>query len=268
MNCIIGICGMGVVGSAVLNCFKRRGISLRVYDKYKNNGIGKINDLLESNIIFLCLPTLYSEEKKEYDKTAINEVCQYLSDHKYSGIVVVKSTIEPGTCRYLWKTYNLNLVHNPEFLTARTAEEDFEKQHHIVIGGRTNNDKHIEVIKQFYEKHWDGILISTSIYEESELMKIGVNCFYATKIQFFNELYSLTNSYENAKYDSVVSMMLKNNWISPNHVNVPGTDGKMSYGGMCFPKDTNALHQLMTKRGTPGEVLSAVIRERNTMRTD
>lgn len=266
MNYIIGICGIGVVGSAVLECFKRREMLLKVYDKYK--GIGEISELLETNIIFLCLPTLYSEEKKEYDKTSIHEVCNYLSENNYTGIVVLKSTIEPGTCRNLQKKYNINIVHNPEFLSARTAEKDFEKQNHIVIGGKTNDDKNVKIIKIFYEKYWNGILISTSLYEESELMKIGVNCFYSTKIQFFNELYSLTKSFKNAKYNNVVSMMLKNDWISPNHVTVPGTDGKMSYGGMCFPKDTNALYQLMLKKGTPSEVLGAVIKERNIMRNN
>jgi len=268
MNELIGVCGIGVVGSAVLNCFKRRNISLNIYDKYKNGGVGKIEELLETNLVFLCLPTLYSECKKEYDKTAINEVCKFLSDNKYNGVVVLKSTIEPGTCRSLQKKFSLNIVYNPEFLTARTAEEDFEKQHHIVIGGSTLNDKNSEIVKNFYMKYWNGVTISTSIYEESELMKIGVNCFYSTKIQFFNEIYSLTNTYENADYNNVVSMMLKNDWISPNHVTVPGTDGKMSYGGMCFPKDTNALYQLMVKRGSPSEVLGSVISERNQMRNN
>ena len=61
-------------------------------------------------------------------------------------------------------------------------------------------------------------------------------------------------------------MMLKNKWISPQHIQVPGTDGKLSYGGMCFPKDTNALYQLMLKKETPCEVLAGTILERNKMR--
>jgi len=266
MNYTIGICGIGVVGSAVLNCLKNKKITVRKYDKYKNGGIGKINDLLNTNIIFLCLPTLYSEDKKEYDKSSLNEVCNFLSKSLYNGIVVVKSTIEPGTSRDLQKMFNLNILHNPEFLTAKTAEQDFKNQKHIVIGGSHIDDKNISYLKNFYKKYWKNATISVSMYEESELMKIGVNCFYATKIQFFNEIYALTNTYKNADYNNVVEMMLKNDWISPNHVKVPGTDGKLSYGGMCFPKDTNALYQLMLKRETPCNVLGSVITERNEMR--
>ena len=39
--------------------------------------------------------------------------------------------------------------------------------------------------------------------------------------------------------------MLKNGWINPMHTTVPGPDGQLSYGGFCFPKDTNALLQFM-----------------------
>ena len=260
----IGICGIGVVGNSLLHFFQNK-TNVVQYDKYKNGGIGTINNLLETSFVFLCLPTLYCDEKKEYDKTSIYEVCAYLSDNKYNGYVVIKSTVEPGTCRYLKNTYNLKILHNPEFLTARTAIEDFENQNHIVIGGSSTDDTHIDELKTFYETYWDAT-ISTSIYEESELMKIGVNSFYAVKIQFFNELYALANKYENTDYEKITDMMLKNKWISPQHIQVPGTDGKLSYGGMCFPKDTNALYQLMLKKETPCEVLAGTILERNKMR--
>lgn len=262
----IGICGIGIVGSAILNCLQKKNLSIKQYDKYKNNGIGKIKDLLETNIIFMCLPTLYSESKKQYDKNSICEICEYLNKNNYKGIVIIKSTIEPGTCRILQKKYNLNIIHNPEFLSSKTAEKDFENQKHIVIGSSILNDKNTEIVKNFYIKYWKNITISTSIYEESELMKIGINCFYATKIQFFNEIYLLTQTYKDANYKNIVNMMIKNNWISPHHTNVPGTDGKLSYGGMCFPKDTNALYQLMLKKGVPSKVLGSVIEEKNIMR--
>ena len=263
---IVSVCGIGVVGNSLVKSFEKKEMVVKKYDKYKN--YGKIEELIESPIIFLCLPTLYSLEKKEYDKTEIYNICQYLKDNKYTGIVVVKSTVEPGTCRILKDTYNLNILHNPEFLTAKTAEYDFENQTHIVIGGDKITDKNINFLANFYNQYWSDTDISIATYEESEIMKIGVNSFYSVKIQFFNELYSLANTFENTNYNKIVNMMLKNNWISPQHTQVPGTDGKLSYGGMCFPKDTNALYQLMLRRGTPCEVLGGTILERNIMRDD
>ena len=98
-------------------------------------------------------------------------------------------------------------------------------------------------------------------------MKIYLNCFYSVKIQFFNELYLLCQKTE-TNYNNIVDLMLKNNWINPMHTKVPGTDGKLSYGGYCFPKDTNALLQFMKTMDSPCKVLEATVDERNEMRED
>ena len=66
----------------------------------------------------------------------------------------------------------------------------------------------------------------------------------------------------------LVSFQFKNEWINPIHTLVPGTDGKLSYGGLCFPKDTNALSSHLNKLSIPGKVLDATIEERNLMRDD
>jgi nucleotide sugar dehydrogenase len=252
------------VGTAVNNCFQERKLGPIGYDKYKDGGIGKPEDMLEADIVFLCLPTPYSEATRDYNTSSIHEVCEFLGSKKYLGTVVLKSTVEPGKTSFLSQRYSLNLVHNPEFLTAITAQEDFENQTHIVIGGPTDS-KHVRKLSNFYKKHWPNAEQSICSSEESELMKLGVNCFYATKIQYFNELYLLAQK-KNANYDKVVAMMLKNGWISKHHTKVPGTDGKLSYGGVCFPKDTNALCQEMYRNQTHHAVLEAVIEERNIMR--
>jgi UDP-glucose 6-dehydrogenase len=69
-------------------------------------------------------------------------------------------------------------------------------------------------------------------------------------------------------YNRVKELMLKNGWINPMHTDVPGPDGELSYGGLCFPKDTNALNQFMKNKGVPNKVLKATIKERNEMRKD
>ena len=98
-------------------------------------------------------------------------------------------------------------------------------------------------------------------------MKVYCNTFYAVKIQIFNEFYLLCQK-TGANFDIVRDLMLKNSWINPMHTQVPGTDGKLSYGGMCFPKDTMALNSFMTTNNTPHAVLNSCIDERNQMRND
>lgn len=262
----IGIIGIGVVGSALLKDFEIKNINVNSYDKYKN--IGNFFDILNSDIVFLCLPTPYSDTLHEYDKSSIYDVCSKLYVHEYTGLVVVKSTVEPEFSQSLVDKYNgLNICHNPEFLTAKTAFEDFKNQDHIVIG-KTLKSNGLNKLITFYENYYPNAKINICNSNESELMKLGVNNFYSVKIQFFNELYLLSEKMDNIDYNIVKNLMLFNGWINPMHTEVPGSDGNLSYGGMCFPKDTNALLQFMKKKNSNCKVLEGTVEERNSMRND
>ncbi len=263
----IGIIGIGVVGNAVYKSLQNLLLNnLSIYDKYKN--LGSMDSIYQTDIVFLCLPTPYTFISKSYDKSAIYEICNDLDKNNYKGLIVIKSTIEPTTTESLASLHhNLSFCHNPEFLTANTAYEDFENQKHIVIG-KTLSCSQVQINKliEFYETYYSDAEISLCMSNESELMKIGVNNFYSVKIQFFNELYLLSQKLCDTNYNKVRNLMLKNGWINPMHTQVPGMDGKLSYGGMCFPKDTNALLEFMKVHDVPHRVLEGTILERNILR--
>jgi UDPglucose 6-dehydrogenase len=264
----VSIIGLGFVGGSMKKSFQIKGAHVKGYDKYKDD-TDSYEDCLVSEIAFLALPTIFDEEQMSYDCSCIEEVCERLVKSQYEGIVVIKSTVEPTTTTNLCDTYpSLKFVHNPEFLTAATAYEDFHNQKHIVLGKSKNaTDEDIKTLIRFYSKYYPDAEISTCTSTESESMKSFVNCFYSVKIQFFNELYALCKKMD-CDYDIVKSLMLKNNWINPMHTDVPGVDGHLSYGGYCFPKDTNALLQHMKREETPCKVLEATVIERNMMRND
>jgi len=264
----VGVIGIGFVGSAMVDSFKLKGLEVKCYDKFKDGGIGSLAEMIHCELLFLCLPTPFNSELKEYDKSAIYEVCQQLHEESFRGIAVIKSTIEIGTMIYLKDNYPLKYIHNPEFLTARTAAEDFHNQTHIVLGiGNTVTNIDVHYLHTFYDKFYPNTPISICDVNESEAMKLFCNCFYATKVQFFNEIYCLCEKMDIC-YNNVKDLMIGNKWIHPMHTLVPGTDGQLSYGGYCFPKDTNALNELMIKYDSPNMVLNAAIEERNTMRED
>ena len=266
----ISIIGLGFVGGAMYRSFKEKDVNIFGYDKFnKDIDMGPIDICLKSKIIFLCLPTLFDKEKNSYNKDAINDVCTFLNDNKFNGAVILKSTVEPQTINKLSDKYtNLHLIHNPEFLTARTAYHDFHNQSHIVLGrSKKCTNENFNKVYSFYAQYYPRALISICTSNESECMKIFVNSFYAVKIQIFNELYLLSEKM-NVNFNNVKDLMLKNKWFTPHHTHVPGPDGKMSYGGACFPKDTSALLEHMKKLGTPHMVLNSVVQERNSMRDD
>ena len=267
---IIGIIGIGFVGGAIYKSFKEKGINVIGYDiKDINKEYNTFEECLVSDILFLCLPTLFDETTKCYDKSIIINVLNDLNNNKYSGLVVIKSTVEPLSTDNLQAQFpELKLFHNPEFLSAATAYEDFHSQSHIVIGkSNKTTDEDLLLIENFYHNYYPDAKISLCLSTESESMKIYLNCFYSVKIQFFNELYLLCDKTK-TNYNNVLDLMLKNNWINPMHTKVPGTDGQLSYGGYCFPKDTNALLEFMKSMDSPCQVLEASINERNIMRND
>ena len=263
----VSVFGLGFVGGSMKKSFELKGVDVKGYDKYKESD--PLEDCFDTHIAFLALPTLFDEELNEYDKSCIQEVCEQLTDADYKGVVVIKSTVEPGTTEWLAETYSsLLFVHNPEFLTAATAFEDFHNQKHIVLGKSSNVDPWVyDILKQFYGPLYPDADFSCCTCQESESMKIFVNCFYSVKVQFFNEIFLLCQK-SGMDYEMIKSMMLKNGWINPMHTTVPGPDGQLSYGGYCFPKDTNALLNHMKREGTPHKVLEATIEERNDMRDD
>jgi UDPglucose 6-dehydrogenase len=264
---MIGIVGLGFVGGAMFKSFTEKRVDVYGYDKFKNGGIGTFNEILSSNILFLCLPTLFSQNTKEYNKDAIYEVCKRLVENEYKGLIVIKSTIEPETTDHLSTGYpSLKLCHNPEFLTAITAFEDFHNQKHIVLGkGNNCTDEDMEPLKDFYRKFYPLAKISECSSLESESMKIMCNSFYASKIMLFNEYYLLCKK-NGSDFNKIKSLMLKNKWINPMHTDVPGPDGKLAYGGACFPKDTQALNHYMKNKNTKNKVLDSVCQEKNEVR--
>ncbi len=264
---IIGIIGLGFVGGAIYKSFKEKHIKVVGYDI--NKEVDTFSDCLASDLVFLCLPTQFDETTKCYDKSIIIDVLNDLNNNNYKGLVVIKSTVEPMSTETLQSQFHkLKLFHNPEFLSAKTAYEDFHNQSHIVIGKSSKcNDKDLKTLEHFYHNYYPDAKISLCSSTESESMKIYLNCFYSVKIQFFNELYLLCDKTK-TNYNNVLDLMLKNNWINPMHTKVPGNDGHLSYGGYCFPKDTNALLHFMKSMDSPCNVLEATINERNIMRGD
>ena len=102
---LIGIVGLGFVGSALQKSFNIKNVKTVVYDKYKEGGIGDINNLVNCNIIFLCLPTEFDKNKNEYNKDSIYEMCNFFNNKKFTGLIAIKSTVEPETTRTISEKY-------------------------------------------------------------------------------------------------------------------------------------------------------------------
>lgn len=253
----IGIVGNGFVGNAI-----NKGMSqyhdVKIYDIDVNKSSDSFENVINQDIIFVCLPTPMFKESLDCDLSYIenffNQVIT-ISNRNKDAVFVIKSTVPIGTTESLANKYNdIKIVHSPEFLTARTALIDFITPSRNIVGGTVNNG--IYLIKQLYEERFPGVSCIVTTSNESEFIKYFANCFFATKVSFFNEMYLLCSKM-NLNWNNILSGVMSDGRIGVSHHQVPGHDGDMGFGGTCFPKDINAFIKTFEKNDIKPIVLKA-----------
>ena len=207
----------------------------------------------------MCLPTPMNLKTGEIDLSILEEnldAIHNLVEPEDKKIVIIKSTVIPGTTRSFAKKYpKLNFIMNPEFLTARNNRLDFICASRIIIGAQEKwvGDRFEEVYRYRFGN-------STQIYrtgwEEAELTKYGANCFFALKVSYFNYIYKLCEKI-GIEFDEVKDMILADGRIARSHASVPGWDGQFGYSGSCFPKDVNALIEFSKTLGVEPKLLTS-----------
>ena len=121
----IGIIGQGFVGNAVAQKFQQY-YQLLTYDLDKKKANATEEEVLNCNIVFLCLPTPMLPDGK-CDTSIVSGVLEKIVKLKQPKIVVIKSTVPPLTVESFNKVTpeNIQIVFNPEFLTERNAVQDY-----------------------------------------------------------------------------------------------------------------------------------------------
>jgi UDPglucose 6-dehydrogenase len=237
----IGIIGNGFVGSALIHGFVLHTESIYVFDKDPHRSTHSMAQLVEnSDIIFICVPTPMFESG-ECDLSIIEEVAEELSSYKdiESKIVVIKSTVVPGTVEGLAMKYpQISFVFNPEFLTERKARLDFINTARIILG--SDKVEASEVVERLYRDRFPHTKIIKTDFSTAQLIKYMANCFFATKVSFMNEMYQICTAI-NADWQTAVDGFISDGRIGNSHIDVPGHDGDLGFGGKCFPKDINAM---------------------------
>ena len=245
----IGIVGQGYVGTAVNEVFSKH-YDVETYDlDIDKCSVDYLEDLVElSNIIFVCVPTPMKKDGS-CDTSIVEAVVKDINDmvvsRNVSGrIVAIKSTIPPGTTNRLNKECkNISVIFNPEFLTEANFIDDFKNQNRIIIGGeRPSTTK----LRQVYSLVFPNAKIVKTGSKTAEMVKYMTNTFLATKVSFANEMKMICDGLD-IDYDKVVEYSTYDERLGKSHWAVPGPDGKLGFGGSCFPKDINALLDLANK---------------------
>lgn len=281
MKSIIGVIGKGFVGTALFEGMKH-AFEVLSYDKQKGfessekpqldtdtfilsaadraysatiGGTDPYVAFLEevgTGPIFVCVPTPMNPDGS-CNTGIVESVIDEIAQKCLPGTVVcIKSTVPPGTTDRINSKYeHVHVCFNPEFLREVSFIEDFKNQDRIIIGGPHDGTK---VLKQVYETAYSGVPVTKTHSTIAEMVKYMTNSFLAVKVGFAAEMLQICRHLE-IDYDKVVEYATKDKRLGTSHWSQPGPDGKLGFGGSCFPKDINGLMSLAKQLGVDANVL-------------
>jgi UDPglucose 6-dehydrogenase len=294
----LGIIGTGYVGLVTGVCFAEFGLNVTCVDKdrkkiaslkkgivpfyepgleellKKNLSMGrlsfstKIADAVDSAlVVFIAVgtpPRGDGSADLKYVESVAKGIAAHLNGYK---VIVTKSTVPVGTGQRLRQIISKSLkgrvdfdiVSNPEFLREGAAIEDFMRPDRVIIGA--DSQQAVAIMKDLYRPLY---LIETPFVitdvQSAELIKYASNCFLATKVSFINEMANLCEKVD-ADVHTVARGMGFDRRIGPKFLH-PGP----GFGGSCFPKDLNALHQMARNNQSPLRIVEAAVQANEAQR--
>jgi UDPglucose 6-dehydrogenase len=248
----IGVIGLGTVGGTVAEAFRAAGNVVVGYDPYL--GVGSPAELAACGVLFVCVPTPASDDGS-LDVSAVwkamTDVEPYLAERT---IVVVKSTVPPGTSDGLSDAFpRLDFASVPEFLVARAPMETFTKPDRVVIGARnTPTAETLTALMSVVAPAAPVILVEP---KEAELIKLCSNAMLAAKITLANELALVCEAFD-VTWDGVREGIGLDSRIGSGHLRVSEERG---FHGGCLPKDLEGFIAASTAAGHVPLLLQTVV---------
>ena len=229
----IGVIGYGTVGKAISEGFTLLGYRVYVNDKEKYTPKKWL--IKNCDITFICVQTPPKKDGS-IDLSHIYEVIDEINKYKPKSVIVIKSTVIPGTTVKLSKEYpRITFAVNPEFLRHKHALTDFLNPSKIVIGAF---EKNIALkISSLYSR----IKVPKIITDPTtaETIKYINNAFLSLKVAFSNEVKNICETLKVNPREVMYAVCLDRR-INLSHLDP--TKGLIA--GKCLPKDLYAIIKL------------------------
>jgi UDPglucose 6-dehydrogenase/GDP-mannose 6-dehydrogenase len=234
--------------------------------------------VLDSEISMIAVGTPFDGDEidLQYIRAAASQIGAALKDKPSYHVVLVKSTVVPGTtsdvvlplveeasAKKAGPGFGVGM--NPEFLREGEAVQDFLFPDRIVLGGY--DERTLDVLEELYRPFSNVDQLRTDP-RTAEMIKYTANSLLATMISFSNEIGNLCASIPNVDVTEVMRGVHLDKRLSP--ILADGTRIKPSFttyleagcgfGGSCFPKDVKALIAHGRKLGRGMSLLDAVVK--------
>lgn len=244
------IIGCGVVGKAMQRLLPEAA----VYDIALEQSLDK-KAVNSCDIAFVCVPTP-SKRDGRCDTSAVAESVAWLE----TPLIVLRSTVPPGTTASLVAESGKHIVFQPEYLGETVAHPyaDPQQRQFIVLGGEDADSMRVA---DFYTSVYNATMrFYFTDSTAAELAKYMENAFLAAKVLFCTEFRRIADAF-GVQYSRLREVWLADTRISPDHTfafpNDPGFSGK------CLPKDLTAIIEAARQVGYDASLLQAV----NTINT-
>lgn len=225
------------------------------------------NELLD--YIFICVPTPHNWALDYFEYSVIGEVVEELKKASvHERTIIIKSTVPIGTTDYIQKELKNDFVlFNPEFLSEKTAWEDFINPDRQFVGYTEQSYlKATEVLNLLPQSPGDMIMP----VKEAELLKYINNLHGILSVMEFNHYYDVCQK-EGLDYDRVVKASTLSKWVGApmgRQYNKVMHNGFRGVGGKCFPKDLANWLDYCEDRGIPSLLFDAARKENKRLLTN
>lgn len=226
----------------------------------------------EVSIIAVGTPPVGEEIDLSYVEIAAAQIGQALRYMDHYHVVVVKSTVPPGTTDTLVRctveqnakrrVSEFGLCMNPEFLRQGSAVDDFMHPDRIVIGQW--DERSGQVLAEMYSA-FHCPKVHTTLHN-AELIKYASNALLSVLISFSNEIASLCEATPGTDVKTVMDSLHLDRRLSPlldDQLIRPGILDYLcagaGFGGSCLPKDVNALRMFARVRQVETPLLDATM---------
>ncbi len=267
----ISIIGSGWIGTSIGKGFAKVGYRIIFHDIIDKNLPNFTKDITyaieNSDFSFICVPTPAINKRIDLShiKAVSKNIGKALSTHSKYHIVVVKSTVVPGTTEkviipILEKYSNkrvggFSICVNPAFLTKiegtwaneSCMKRDFCTEDRIVIG--EFDKKSGDALEKLYQP-LNKPIFRTDL-KTAEMVKYASNCMLATKISYWNEIFLICKELD------IDSQAVADIVGLDSRIGKYGTIHGKAFGGPCLPKDLKAFIYFADKYCEP-KLLRAV----------
>ena len=202
--------------------------------------------LADAEVSMVCVGTPSGESgavNLEAVGETISAIAATLTDSERYHVVVMRSTVPPGTTASLLANYpdiaaavdggRLGLVMNPEFLREGSSIEDFINPSVTVIG--EYDQRSGDTVARVYA-FVDAPLVRIGL-QAAEMIKYANNAFHALKVTFANEIGALSKMLDIDSHDVMRVLCMDDKLNISKKYLTPG----FAFGGSCLPKDLRAL---------------------------